>query len=241
MTFNSDTIDFDKADQSSVVTRPLDQNAIDSAVSAQDSANINREVATPSTENSAKSSRVVPRSWQGIVTALPLALVDVCNVGTSVVIASVALAAFSGVSTLAAVWGVVPVAALCYLCFGLYPAVGMHPIRETRQLTLATALAFVSLLTARIAWTLSFDAALSTLAVAWALATLAGPPLRLIAREILGRQTWWGQRARPMIFGSRWSCEWVASSSGRFVPSQRSMHRDGNNSCKMKIQMNGRN
>ncbi len=200
MTFNSDATDIVTADQMPVATRPSNEQTAPTGLSSQAASNApTGDVTLRAGQHN--QTAIVPRSWQGIVTAIPLALVDILNVGGSVVVASLVVSAITGVGTLASVWGVIPVAALCCLCFGLYPAVGMPPIRETRQLTMASALAFSAVITARLAWTFSLDATVGTLVLAWALATLAGPPMRLIARELLGRRSWWGQRA--LIIGGQ--------------------------------------
>ncbi|WP_166830431.1 undecaprenyl-phosphate galactose phosphotransferase WbaP [Thalassoroseus pseudoceratinae] len=201
MTVHSDTTDMTSTGQMSVVTRPLKQATEVAEQPTRESNGSHEGAASFPINKHDSAASVVPRSWQGIVTAAPLACIDMINVGTSITIASAVVSAVFGVSTFASAWGVIPVAALCYLCFGLYPAVGMQPIRETRQLTLASALAFSTVITARFAWAFQFDATLGTLTLAWALATFTGPPLRLIGRELLGRQSWWGQRA--LIIGGQ--------------------------------------
>ena len=82
-----------------------------------------------------------------------------------------------------------------YLVFGLYPATGMSPVVELRQLTLATSAAYSCLFVMQASTGgLSFAGSLG-LGTAWIGTLLAAPLGRVGSRILCSKFGWWGRRA----------------------------------------------
>ena len=144
-----------------------------------------------------------PRS-QVWLTSLPLAIADVLTIVVSFGSMAVIGQWFFGSVSPLKYAGEGSLVAVAYLgvgsLMGLFPATGMNPVWELRQLSLAAAMAFGLVLLS--------NATLGELTPVEAVAGLAGgamaisilPLQRSVVRQIASRQRWWGERA--LIIGA---------------------------------------
>lgn len=82
-----------------------------------------------------------------------------------------------------------------YVFSGLYPGVGVHPVVELRQVTVATSLAFSVLLLLEFFTNGRVPGTPLALIVCWVIALAVAPTVRFTARWLLGSRSWWGERA----------------------------------------------
>jgi len=85
--------------------------------------------------------------------------------------------------------------ALLFPLFGLYPGAGLNPVRELRQLTLATSLAFLVLTIANLGFGKLSKYEATFLSFHLALTLFFGPIGRHATRCVFGSFAWWGERA----------------------------------------------
>lgn len=161
------------------------------------------EFATP--EATAAAGRRVRRSavrpvssdyaLQMLRTSLPLVLADTLSVVFSVATGAAALFLLGSlpVNHYPAVIGLVLSSVfVANTCFGLYPAAGLHPIRELQRLTVTSTLVNGILFVAAFAQLNSTSPYLPLFIVIWLIHVAITMPLRCFIRHYCRDQKWWG-------------------------------------------------
>ena len=163
-----------------------------------------RPIVRGSTESTLESEVGLPSTpsrhlaLQSVVTAAPLVLVDLVALAFAVLAAHGLMVLLFAPTTyvlgrhLAAALSTV---VMVFSCFGLYPACGMHPAQEFRRTFLAIAVSFALLLIASLTFGRFSVGEFGLLLTACSAGLVTAPALRQIARSLLGRCSWWGQRA----------------------------------------------
>ena len=143
-------------------------------------------------------------SWSTLKTLLPLAAVDLITLIAVFLCATLTmLAVTSWIVPSTFVYQFVAISAVYFVVaamLGLYPASGISPPAELRQQSMAVLASFGILLAIdSLFGTLSKSEAVSVI-VGGLIAVVVMPVARFFARDLLGRCSWWGERA--ILIGS---------------------------------------
>lgn len=128
---------------------------------------------------------------------------DFLSILVSFVIAVLMRLAFDGEYDPWIYWRVAPTALLFiagYALFGLYPGIAYGPVREIRQVTIATTLVFVLLGTLLFLVKEAPTYSRSVFVITWMFALFLVPLTRAGVRGLYGKRDWWGYPIA--IFGS---------------------------------------